>query len=167
MSLQLRCPRQFLRYCSVKSEADPAIPHSLLDLRNIRVMRGGNIVLDDLTLRVQPDEHVAVLGPNGCGKSTLIKTITRECYPVARPDSSMTILGQKNWNVFELRSRSGSYPMTGWLPAPAKPAAWTSCSRASSAAPIFSPTTPLIPSTKNVRGHRWLNSESCIWQSAQ
>lgn len=107
MSLQLRCPRQFLRYCSVKSKADPAIQHSLLDLRNIRVMRGGNIVLDDLTLRVQPDEHVAVLGPNGCGKSTLIKTITRECYPVARPDSSMTILGQQSWNVFELRSLLG------------------------------------------------------------
>ncbi len=36
---------------------------------------------------------MAILGPNGCGKSTLIKTITRECYPVAREGSSMTILG--------------------------------------------------------------------------
>jgi iron complex transport system ATP-binding protein len=50
---------------------------------------------------------VAVLGPNGCGKSTLIKTITRECYPMVRRGSSMTILGQKNWNVFELRSLLG------------------------------------------------------------
>jgi len=94
----------------------------LLDLRNVRVMRGdvtgrgmagggmatgAKIVLDDLNLRVRADEHVAVLGPNGCGKSTLIKTITRECYPMVRKGSSMTILGQKSWNIFELRSLLG------------------------------------------------------------
>src|SRR3974390_3345064 len=70
-------------------------------------MRGQKVVLDDLSLRVQLNEHVALLGPNGCGKSTLIKTITRECYPVARGGSSMTILGRRNWNVFELRSLLG------------------------------------------------------------
>ncbi|HKN72393.1 MAG TPA: ATP-binding cassette domain-containing protein [Terriglobales bacterium] len=86
---------------SVESQAP------LLDLRNVRVMRGGKIVLDDFSLRVHVDEHVAVLGPNGCGKSTLIKTITRECYPMVREGSSMTILGQKSWNVFELRSLLG------------------------------------------------------------
>src|ERR1700734_2840909 len=75
----------------------------LLDLRNVCVMRGEKIVLDDFSLRVHADEHVAVIGPNGCGKSTLIKTITRECYPLARPDSSLTILGNERRNIFELR----------------------------------------------------------------
>jgi len=84
----------------------------LLDLQNIRVLRGDTngqrkIVLDDFSLRVHAHEHVAVLGPNGCGKSTLIKTITRECYPMARAGSSMAIFGQTNWNVFELRSLLG------------------------------------------------------------
>jgi iron complex transport system ATP-binding protein len=80
---------------------------ALLDLNNIQVMRGHKIVLHDFTLRIAAGEHVAILGPNGCGKSTLIKTVTRECYPVAREDSSMTILGQQAWNVFELRSLLG------------------------------------------------------------
>lgn len=80
---------------------------ALLDLHNIRVMRGNKTVLDDFTLRINCNEHVAILGPNGCGKSTLIKTITRECYPVVRADSSMRILGQEMWNVFDLRSHLG------------------------------------------------------------
>ena len=70
-------------------------------------MRGGKVVLHDLDLRIGVGEHVALLGPNGCGKSTFIKTIARECYPVAQPDSNMTILGEDRWDVFALRSILG------------------------------------------------------------
>jgi iron complex transport system ATP-binding protein len=70
-------------------------------------MRGDKVALDDFSLRIATGEHVAVLGPNGCGKSTLVKTITRECYPVARDGSSMAILGRDRWNVFELRTLLG------------------------------------------------------------
>ena len=79
----------------------------LLDFRNLRVMRGEKVALDDFSLRIGANEHVAILGPNGCGKSTLIKTITRECYPVVREDSSMTILGEETWDVFDLRALLG------------------------------------------------------------
>ena len=80
---------------------------ALVDLKNVRVIRGDNVALDNFSLRIDAGEHVAILGPNGCGKSTLIKTITRECYPVIRDGSSMTILGQSRWNIFELRSVLG------------------------------------------------------------
>src|ERR1700674_2336058 len=80
---------------------------ALVDLENVRVIRGDNVALDDFSLRIGADEHVAILGPNGCGKSTLIKTITRECYPAARPESSMSILGEETWDVFALRARLG------------------------------------------------------------
>jgi iron complex transport system ATP-binding protein len=79
----------------------------LLDFRNLRVMRGQKIALDDFTLRIGAGENVAILGPNGCGKSTLIKTITRECYPVARDGSSASIFGEDTWDVFQLRARLG------------------------------------------------------------
>jgi iron complex transport system ATP-binding protein len=70
-------------------------------------MRGERTALQDLTLRIAAQEHVCILGPNGCGKSTLIKTIARECYPVAGPESSILILGRDRWNIFELRSLLG------------------------------------------------------------
>ncbi len=81
--------------------------HSLLDMRNVRVMRGDRLVLNAFSLRIHDGQHVAILGPNGCGKSTLVKTITRECYPVVQDESSMRILGRDRWNVFELRSLLG------------------------------------------------------------
>jgi iron complex transport system ATP-binding protein len=81
----------------------PQLPPALIDFQNISMMRGDKLALNNLTLRISQKEHVAILGPNGCGKSTLIKTITRECYPLALPDSRITIMGEQRWNVFELR----------------------------------------------------------------
>jgi iron complex transport system ATP-binding protein len=70
-------------------------------------MRGETVALDDISLRIGVGEHIAILGPNGCGKSTLIKTITRECYPLLRPGSHLRILGEDRWNVFTLRRMLG------------------------------------------------------------
>jgi iron complex transport system ATP-binding protein len=80
---------------------------ALLELQNVSVMRGEKVVLENLSVRIRGDERLAILGPNACGKSTLIKTITRECYPLAQEGTSITILGQERWDVFELRSLLG------------------------------------------------------------
>lgn len=80
---------------------------SLLSLKNVTVMRGARPALDNVSLEIAVGEHVCILGPNGSGKSTLIKTITRECYPLAREGSSISMLGRERWNIFELRSLLG------------------------------------------------------------
>jgi len=85
---------------------------SLLSLKNVTVMRGDHAALREVNLEIAAGEHVCILGPNGCGKSTLIKTITRECYPLApavttQDGCSIAILGRERWNIFELRSLLG------------------------------------------------------------
>src|SRR5881392_4426526 len=70
-------------------------------------MRGNCAALREVNLELAAGEHVCILGPNGCGKSTLIKTITRECYPLARDGSSISILGRERWDIFELRTLLG------------------------------------------------------------
>ena len=70
-------------------------------------MRGERTALGNLSLRIEAGEHVCILGPNGCGKSTLIKTITRECYPLPGEGSWMQILGKERWDIFDLRTRLG------------------------------------------------------------
>ena len=80
---------------------------ALIEFEHVTVMRGSTIAVNDISLKIGVGEHVAILGPNGCGKSTLIKAITRECYPLVAEGSFVRILGEERWNVFELRTLLG------------------------------------------------------------
>jgi iron complex transport system ATP-binding protein len=79
----------------------------IIEMRNVSVVRGGREVLHRLNVTVAAGEHVAILGPNGCGKSTFIKTITRELYPRFDPTTSMRLFGEERWNVAQLRTLLG------------------------------------------------------------
>ena len=78
-----------------------------LELAHVNVARGENVVLHDIHLKVETGEHIAILGPNGCGKSTLIKTMTCECYPLALPETKVSIFGRARWDLTELKKRLG------------------------------------------------------------
>ena len=80
---------------------------SFLELEHVHVARGENTVLHDINLRVEAGEHIAILGPNGCGKSTLIKTMTCECYPLALEGARVRIFGRERWDLTELKKRLG------------------------------------------------------------
>lgn len=81
----------------------------LIELDRACVIRGQVRVLHELSLRIAQGQHTALLGPNGCGKSSFIKLITRELYPLAHGDGTVAVrvLGQNRWQVDRLRSQLG------------------------------------------------------------
>lgn len=48
---------------------------NLLELRNICFSVDQQIIIDNLSLTLQPNEFKVITGPSGCGKSTLLKII--------------------------------------------------------------------------------------------
>lgn len=93
------------------SAVPQAIPSDapLIELDRASVTRGQVRVLHELSLSIAMGQHTAILGPNGCGKSSFIKLITRELYPLARAggDAPVKVLGQTRWQVDRLRSQLG------------------------------------------------------------
>ncbi|MBT8092381.1 MAG: ATP-binding cassette domain-containing protein [Gammaproteobacteria bacterium] len=79
----------------------------LIDIRNATVWRGKTRVFENLDLTIDQHERVAILGPNGCGKTTLLKLLNRELYAVAEAGSWVRILGNECTNVWQLRQHIG------------------------------------------------------------
>ena len=78
-----------------------------LELRQVNVARGDTVVLHDVNLNIRTGEHVAILGPNGCGKSTLIMAMTCQIYPIVHPEMRVRIFGRERWDLTELRRHFG------------------------------------------------------------
>jgi iron complex transport system ATP-binding protein len=92
---------------------------TFLEMRAVNVARGDRIVLHDVNLNIRAGEHVAILGPNGCGKSTLILAMTCQLYPIVQPGMRVRIFGRQRWDLTELRSHFGvvsTGPMGAELP---------------------------------------------------
>jgi iron complex transport system ATP-binding protein len=79
----------------------------VLEIARAEVFRGETRVFADLSLTIPAGRHTTILGPNGAGKTTLLKLVTRELYPVDRPGTVLRLLGQADWNVWDLRARLG------------------------------------------------------------
>jgi iron complex transport system ATP-binding protein len=78
-----------------------------LEMCRVSVARGDRVVLHDVNLTISAGEHVAILGPNGCGKSTLILAMTCQLYPIVQPGMMVRIFGRERWDLTELRRHFG------------------------------------------------------------
>ena len=80
----------------------------LVEMTNIHVAYGEQVVLDGLNWRVLRGEHWAVIGPNGSGKSTLISLITGDNLQVYA--NEVRLFGKRRGggeSIWEIRRRIG------------------------------------------------------------
>ena len=82
-------------------------PNQFLELRQVNVARGDRVVLQEVNLTIRTGEHVAILGPNGCGKSTLILAMSCQIYPIVLPGMKERIFGRERWDLTQLRQHFG------------------------------------------------------------
>ncbi len=70
----------------------------LLKITNGHVAFGTNIVLSGINFEINKNEKIALVGRNGCGKTTLFKLIVGE-YSLTKPDNGETSSIVKHGNV--------------------------------------------------------------------
>ncbi|MFM9945443.1 MAG: ABC transporter ATP-binding protein [Bacteroidia bacterium] len=85
----------------------------MIDVKNISKQFGKIRVLDDINLNFKKGECVAMIGPNGCGKTTLIKSILGMVMP---NKGEILFNGKSIKNDFNYRSHIGYMPQIGRYP---------------------------------------------------
>jgi iron complex transport system ATP-binding protein len=107
----------------------------VIDAKNVKLSYGESVVIQDISMQVPKGGFVSVIGPNGCGKSTFLKAISRNLKPASGEvfiegksvrsydtrvlSRKMAFLAQsphvpEQFSVRELVSY-GRFPYTHWL----------------------------------------------------
>ncbi len=64
----------------------------VLDIQSLSIQRDGTAILRDVSWRVMPGEHWVILGPNGCGKTSLLAALTGYFMPTS---GDIDLLGER------------------------------------------------------------------------
>jgi len=86
--------RNQVRTARIDFQASDRNPKKLVDAKGISKSFGSHRVFSGLDLLITPGKRLGILGPNGCGKSTLIRTLLGQ----EEPDSGI-ILRSENLSV--------------------------------------------------------------------
>jgi phospholipid/cholesterol/gamma-HCH transport system ATP-binding protein len=69
----------------------------VIKVRKLKIAFGSKVVLDEIDLDLYPGETLAVIGPSGTGKSTVLKVMTG----LLKPTSGSVIIQGQETNGFD------------------------------------------------------------------
>lgn len=75
----------------------------MIELTELSLQRGGKPLLEDASLRVNPGEHIALVGANGSGKSSLFKLL---CGELSYDSGQLNI--PSSWTIGQMRQEVSS-----------------------------------------------------------
>lgn len=96
---------------------DDAPGESLIELTNVTFSRGQRRIFDGITLSIPKGKIVAIMGPSGTGKTTLLRLIGGQLAPDSgsvRVDG-LEVPALSRADLFEMRSRMGMLFQSGAL----------------------------------------------------
>jgi len=67
----------------LKLEKEKTTMSKMLSVEDLRIEFDGRLILDRVSLMLYKGDRVAVVGPNGCGKTTLLRAVAGELPPVS------------------------------------------------------------------------------------
>ncbi|MCB0342010.1 MAG: ATP-binding cassette domain-containing protein [Pseudobdellovibrionaceae bacterium] len=73
----------------------------VIELQNVTIELGGQIILEDISLQVMPGECLVVVGPSGQGKTVLLKTIVG----IYKPKTGRVFINGQDLNSFTQREK--------------------------------------------------------------
>lgn len=101
--------------------ASPVVSRTILELRDFTMRVGGRMLLQSASLRVPTGSCTALIGPNGCGKTSLIRRILAGNDPRIRlaPGAKIGWFGQEHAETLDLEKSAldnamalSSYPVS-------------------------------------------------------
>jgi ABC-type branched-subunit amino acid transport system ATPase component/branched-subunit amino acid ABC-type transport system permease component len=81
---------------------EPRVPETVLEIRDLRVVFGGLVAVDNVSLRASTGRITGLIGPNGAGKTTTFNA----CSGLNRPTRGVVEFGGRNISRFGAARRA-------------------------------------------------------------